>query len=245
MELESTCFSGESRVIYDIMSNILFYSGYVDVMSIRFVDKRCYNLTEKRELWCNLLDRDFLFLTKFENKQTKKNPEEGYNIIRAYIFEYIVKIEKYIGGIDSSEEIPSEPVDAFLSNVGINPTDAFSLADCFTNPSRDKIKIISSNTSNIMKSFDKKLKNVDITEKQFYYRPTRRQQKIYNSLIEWKEERCKGKISLDMADLICMDIIEAFDKPLSKQSERLINILAEFSGDLKYGVKLSIMSAQQ
>jgi hypothetical protein len=88
-------------IIYDVLWNVLQLSDYIDIMSIRFVDKKSYELTTRMDLWSGLLNRDFIFLTEFDLRQANSNPEKGYNIIRKYIFRYVLTIQKEFNTIST------------------------------------------------------------------------------------------------------------------------------------------------
>lgn len=251
MELESS--ENGSGALYDVMITILQRACYVDIMSIRFADKKCYRLTIRENLWSHLIDRDFVFLEESDKIRANQDPETGYNIMRKYVFEYVLKIEREFGVYDNVMKLPSTlnpDVNKFLSNLGINSTDVMTMANTFRNPNvQNPMESIALSMENIMRSFDKTLPTVknNMNNKStliLSYRPTRRQQAIYYSLIEWREEMMKGKIPIEVVELITMDVLDLFGANPSQRQHRtelLIHTLYVFAGDIKYGMKLSIL----
>ena len=252
----------DDGVIYDIMVHILQRCSCIEVMSIRYVDKKCHKLTAQGTLWLHLLNRDFIFLSDFDRKLCTRIPERGYNIMRRYVFGYVLKIEEIMTQEILLPDHTNSVIDGLLSTLGVTPEKLTSF-DKLLGESKDlknrtdpEAVIVRNSMADNILNMNHSLQNAlggengirnmyNATQNkqkalgELSYNPTPRQISIYNSLIEWKEERMKGKIPKEVVELITIDIMCLFDVRLLF-GYKLEDMLCRFSGDLKYGMELSI-----
>lgn len=249
MEVIEEVFGG---ALHDVMWCLLQKVSYVDVMSIRFVDKKCHDLTTREELWLGMIDRDFTFLTDFERNTARICGNIGYNILRDYVFRYVFKIEKRLDIEPTSQNLESlkglrgqfgvvsnTPVlSSLLGKMGIGmgkinemTHDVGNFVDGDPEMKDKGLSSLVNSMAGIFKSFEcnKCVNSIKIEENNTQtlirsYRPTERQSSIYNSLIEWREESEEGKIDETLGDMILEDILDLFEKyPLQKR--RMLSFL--------------------
>ncbi len=257
--------TGIGVLIYDVLWNVLQLSDYIDIMSARFVDKRSYELTTRIDLWTKLLSRDFIFLTDFDLRQANSNPEKGYNIIRKYIFRYVLNIQQIFKNevlniseclvshletilIPNGQRVELHNASYLIDELGLQNQDIVHIQNelkTVHENKRTELKIEQNTLQTVFKSFKNKNLGERWSKNMNSYnisitsrRPTVTQQSIYNSLIEWREENVNGYISHEIAELIMADI---FDTLNISGRFGLSVILNDFVNDLNYGIQLHIL----
>jgi hypothetical protein len=185
----------DDTVLYDVLWQ---YFDYIDIISMRLVDKKCYKLSVRKDLWRDLFKRDFTFLTysdfEFSMKDTHLKKKKGYDLIRMYIFGFVLEIQ------------------TALSIVTVGTANYVH--------------------HNKKKKYDSKTPHKPLI-KFDWYKPTTAQQKVYNSLIEWREECVSGPISEEIRELIMLDIYDALNCPRGNNNMILAHYFANFDRDIQ------------
>jgi hypothetical protein len=178
----------------------LQYFDYTDIISTRIVNKKCYELSVRKDLWRTLFKRGFTFLTELDfelsMKDTYPEKKKGYDLIRKYIFKFVLKIQ---------------------TALDIVTKGSISMVDRVYQNKKKKTEI---KAPHKMIKFD-------------WYKPTAAQQKVYNSLIEWREESMIGPISSEIKELIILDIYDALNCPRGSNNMILTHYFDNFDRDLQ------------